>query len=141
RLQWAHEKQDIDSLDPNCGGPCTEFDQGGPTLEVTGVASVGRQRFTPQPRKNNRFQLSETVSLFSGNHSLKAGADFNYIDYTEQSLPLHFGGRYIFSSLPAIPGLLPAPISAIQAVALGLPAAYVQGYGNPRTAYGYKDVS
>src|SRR5207244_4230842 len=26
-------------------------------------------------------------------------------------------------------------------VALGLPAAYVQGYGNPRTTYGYKDVS
>jgi hypothetical protein len=36
---------------------------------------------------------------------------------------------------------LPAPISALQAMALGLPAAYVQGYGNPRTGYGYKDVS
>ena len=141
RVQFAHQKQDIDSLDPNCGGPCLTDSQGGPTLEVTGVASVGRQRFTPQPRTNSRVQLTETMSFFGGGHSAKAGVDFNYIDYSDQSLPLAFGGRYIFSSLPAIPGLLPAPITAIQAVALGLPAAYVQGYGNPRTTYGYKDVS
>jgi hypothetical protein len=141
RVQFAHQKQDINSLDPNCGGPCLTDSQGGPTLEVTGVANVGRQRFTPQPRTNDRFQVTETISFFGGGHSAKAGVDFNYIDYKDQSLPLSFGGRYIFSSLPAIPGLLPTPITAIQAVALGLPAAYVQGYGNPRTAYGYKDVS
>ena len=141
RVQFAHQKQDINSLDPNCGGPCLTDAQGGPTLEVTGVANVGRQRFTPQPRTNDRFQLTETISFFGGGHSAKAGIDFNYIDYKDQSLPLSFGGRFIFTSLPAIPGLLPVPISAIQAVALGLPAAYVQGYGNPRTAYGYKDVS
>jgi len=141
RVQFAHQKQEINSLDPNCGGPCLTDAQGGPTLEVTGVASVGRQRFTPQPRTNDRFQVTETISFFGGGHSAKAGVDFNYIDYKDQSLPLSFGGRYIFSSLPAIPGLLPAPITAIQAVARGLPAAYIQGYGNPRTSYGYKDVS
>jgi hypothetical protein len=141
RVQFAHQKQDINSLDPNCGGPCLTDAQGGPTLEVTGVANVGRQRFTPQPRTNDRLQVTETISFFGGGHRAKAGVDFNTIDYRDQSLPLSFGGRYIFSSLPAIPGLLPAPITAIQAVALGLPAAYVQGYGDPRTGYGYKDVS
>ncbi|PYP99167.1 MAG: hypothetical protein DMF82_25720, partial [Acidobacteria bacterium] len=141
RFQFAHQKQDINSLDPNCGGPCLTVTQGGPTLEVTGVANVGRQRFTPQPRTNDRYQVTETISFFGGGHSAKAGVDFNYIDYKDQSLPLSFGGRYIFSSLPAIPGLLPAPIRAIQAVALGLPAAYIQGYGNPGTGYGYKDLS
>jgi hypothetical protein len=141
RVQFAHQKQDINSLDPNCGGPCLTDAQGGPTLEVTGVASVGRQRFTPQPRTNDRFQVTDTISFFGGGHSAKAGIDFNYIDHRDQSLPLSFGGRFIFTSLPAIPGLLPAPISALQAMALGLPAAYVQGYGNPRTGYGYKDVS
>jgi hypothetical protein len=141
RVQYAHQHQEINSLDPNCGGPCLTDAQGGPTLEVTGVASVGRQRFTPQPRTNDRIQLTETISFFGGGHSAKAGVDFNYIDYSEQSLPLAFGGRYIFSSLPAIPGLLPTPVSAIQAVALGLPAAYVQGYGHPGTSYPYKDLS
>ncbi|PYQ55454.1 MAG: hypothetical protein DMF78_01895 [Acidobacteria bacterium] len=141
RLQWAHEKQDIDSLDPNCGGPCTAFDQGGPTLEVAGVASVGRQRFTPQPRTNDRIQLTDTLTFATSSHSAKAGFDFNVIDSRDTALPLHFGGRYLFRALPAIPGLLPQPITSIQAVALGLPAAYIQGYGTPGGPYRNWDVS
>jgi carboxypeptidase family protein len=141
RLQWAHEKQDIDSLDPNCGGPCTAFDQGGPTLEVAGVASVGRQRFTPQPRTNDRIQLTDTVTFATAKHSAKAGLDFNVIDSRDTALPLHFGGRYLFRPLPAVPGLIPQPLSAIQAVAAGIPAAYIQGYGEPGGPYRNWDVS
>ena len=48
RTQFAYRDQVVESLDPLCGGPCAASDQGGPTLEVTGVASVGRQRFTPR---------------------------------------------------------------------------------------------
>jgi hypothetical protein len=141
RVQFARQDQKINALDPSCSGPCDTNDEGGPTLEVTGVALVGRQRFTPQPRVNDRLQVTETLSFFGGGHALKAGLDFNYLDFKEQALPLHFGGRYIFSSLPAIPGVLPVPITSIQAVALGLPAAYVQGYGRSETAYTYQDVS
>jgi hypothetical protein len=72
---------------------------------------------------------------------LKFGADYNALDHLSGELPLHFGGRYIFSGLPAIPGVLPAPINSIQALALGLPAAYVQGYGNPNGKYIVHDVS
>ena len=141
RFQFARRDQKVNSLDPNCGGPCTAEDQGGPTLEILGVASVGRQRFTPQPRLNARYQLLDTISLFRGNHQWKAGFDFNYVDHKMQSLPLHFGGRYLFQPLPAIPGLLPEPITGIQALALGLPAAYIQGYGNSSATYGYSDLS
>jgi Carboxypeptidase regulatory-like domain/TonB dependent receptor-like, beta-barrel len=141
RFQFARRDQAVLSLDPTCGGPCERDDQGGPTLEVIGVASVGRQRFTPQPRVNDRYQILDTVSYFTGRHQIKAGIDFNYIDHRDQSLPLHFGGRYIFQPLPAIAGVLPVPISSIQAVALGLPAAYIQGYGDPSVPYGYRDLS
>jgi hypothetical protein len=141
RLQWAHEEQHINSLDPNCGGPCTSFDQGGPTLEVAGVASVGRQRFTPQPRTNDRIQLTDTLTFATASHSAKAGFDFNVIDSRDTALPLHFGGRYLCRPLPAIPGLLPQPITAIQAVAAGIPAAYIQGYGMPGGPYRDWDVS
>jgi Carboxypeptidase regulatory-like domain/TonB dependent receptor/TonB-dependent Receptor Plug Domain len=144
RVQVARQDQKINSLDPRCDGECDTELEGGPTLEVTGVASVGRQRFTPQPRENTRLQLMDTVSLFSGKHSAKAGIDFNWVDTPEgaTSLPLHFGGRYIFASLPAVPALgIPAPLSALQALALDLPAAYVQGYGNSFGGYGYKDLS
>jgi hypothetical protein len=141
RVQYATRDQKVIALDPLCSGECDEESEGGPTLEITGVASVGRQRFTPQPRRNDRFEVTDTLSFYSGTHQFKIGFDWNYIDHKSQALPLHFGGRYIFAPLPAIPGVLPAPITSIQAVALGLPAAYVQGYGNSNRPYGYQDLS
>jgi hypothetical protein len=141
RVQWAHEEQHINSLDPNCGGPCDRFDQGGPTLEVAGVASVGRQRFTPQPRTNDRIQLTDTVTFVGGSHVVKAGFDYGWLDSRDTALPLHFGGRYLFRALPAIPGLIPQALSPIQAVAAGIPAAYIQGYGSPGGPYRNQDLS
>jgi hypothetical protein len=134
RVQYAPQDQEINSLDPRCGGPCTLENQGGPTLEITGVASVGRQRFTPQPRKNRRLQFLETISYISGSHSVKAGVEFNDIEATRGALPLHFGGRYIFSAVPAAG--IPSALTALQ---LGLPAAYVQGYGNSVYVYPTRD--
>jgi len=141
RFQFARRDQTVDSLDPNCGGPCTREDQGGPTIEILGVASAGRQRFTPQPRLTDRYQVLDTLSLLHRAHQLKVGVDFSYVDHKRQALPLHFGGRYLFGALPAIPGLLPVAINGIQALALGIPSAYVQGYGNSSSQYGYSDVS
>lgn len=141
RLQYANEEQLISSLDPNCDGRCDTNFEGGPTIEITGVASVGRQRFTPQPRSNERYQFKDTVSSFRGVHSAKAGVDFNYVHTKFTALPLHFGGRYIFAALPAIPALgIPQPISALQAFAAGLPAAYVQGYGISGDEYDDYDI-
>jgi Carboxypeptidase regulatory-like domain/TonB dependent receptor/TonB-dependent Receptor Plug Domain len=145
RFQLASRDQTVNSLDPRCGGPCTLENQGGPTLEVLGVASVGRQRFTPQPRKNMRYQVLDTVSYFTGSHQFKAGFDFNFINASDQRLPLHFGGRYIFGSIPAssAPALgLPAvEVPAIVAVQLGVPGRYVQGYGDSEATYTYSDLS
>ena len=142
RGQYASEDQTIDSLDPNCGGPCDDVTKGGPTVEIVGVASAGRQRFTPQPRKNQRYQAKDTISFFNGTHSVKTGFDYNYIHTTHTALPLHFGGRYIFAALPAIPALgIPTPISSLQAFMAGLPAAYVQGYGFSGGTYNDKDVA
>jgi hypothetical protein len=141
RAQTAFRRQDVRALDPACFGLCDAEDEGGPTLEISGAASVGRHRFTPQPRRNIRYQFVDTVSYARGDHLLKAGVDFNYIDTRKGNLPLHFGGRYIFAGLPSIPGLLPLPATAMQAFALGLPAAYVQGYGNSASDYGYSDLS
>ena len=141
RMQVSNRDQVVIALDPTCNGECDEEDEGGPTVEIPGVASVGRQRVAPQPRESTRVQVLDTFSRTKGKHQFKAGFDFNYIDTPRQRLPLHFGGRYIFAPLPAIPGLLPSPISAMQAFALGLPAAYVQGFGNPSGPQSYKDLA
>jgi hypothetical protein len=142
RGQYAKEDQLISSLDPNCGGPCNDNLKGGPTVEIPGVASVGRQRFTPQPRKNKRYQVKDTLSYFNGRHSMKAGFDYNYVRTDFTALPLHFGGRYIFAALPAVPALgINTPLTAVQAFAAGLPAAYVQGYGTTGDSYNDPDIA
>jgi hypothetical protein len=143
RFQFARRDQDVNALDPRCGGPCVRDDQGGPTLEVTGYAQVGRQRFTPQPRHSQRWQILDSWSHSTGRHLFKAGVDTNVIRNRDEALPLHFGGRFVFAAeLPGTLFGLPLPtINAIQAVALGLPAAYVQGYGVPGASYTVSDMS
>ena len=144
RVQMARRDQDVRSLDPTCLGVCDLETEGGPTLEVPGYASVGRQRFTPAPRDTTHYQVSNVFSYFRGAHHIKVGGDFNYIRGRDQALPLHFGGRYIFApqlQLPVEPGGPFVSVNAIQAVALGLPAVYVQGYGRSGEASDYQDVS
>ena len=48
-------------------------DQGGPTLEVIGVASVGRQRFTPQPRQRDRYQVARHDQPFPRRAPVQGG--------------------------------------------------------------------
>ena len=81
---------------------CTGVDQGGPTLEITGVASVGRQRFTPQLRLNRASAGPRDGELLSRPSPVKVGGEFNHIGFPGRgnALPLHFGGRYIFSADP-----------------------------------------
>ena len=134
RFQVARRDQHVRSLDSHCEGPCLSPFEGGPAVELVGVARVGRHNFTPQSRKNVRYQLLNTSSLERGRHLLKGGIDLNFIDNREVGLPLNFGGQYFFVALPqplAAAFGLPGPVDAMQAFALGLPVAYVQGYGNP----------
>jgi hypothetical protein len=139
RFQYAFRDQNVFPLDPACGTRCETEDAGGPTIEVAGVANLGRHRAMPQPRSASRYQAVETLTYLQGNNQIKLGLDFSFIG-NKSSIPLHFGGRYIFAALPAIPNVRPA-VSAIQAVALGLPVVYLQGYGNSRGDYDYKDLS
>lgn len=141
RFQVARRDQSLLPLDPTCVDRCDRVDEGGPTIEVSGVAMAGRVRTAPQIRNNVRYQALDTLSRQTRSHLFKVGVDVNAVDHFVSTLPIHFGGRYIFTALPAIPGLLPAPVSAIEALALGLPAAYVQGYGDPETAYVVSDLS
>ena len=142
RGQYARENQMIESLDPNCGGPCDDNLKGGPTVEIVGFASAGRQRFTPQPRRNQRYQLKDSLSYYNGKHSAKVGFDFNDVHTSFTALPLHFGGRYIFQALPAVPQLnLPAFPNGFEAFKAGVPAAYVQGYGRTGDSYNDRDIA
>jgi Carboxypeptidase regulatory-like domain len=128
RGQFAYEDFHVRALDPLCNGPCDSVDEGGPTLEVTGVAAVGRQRISPVARMTKRVQLLDTVSYFNGAHHIKFGGEFNYLTFPSDGnlLPANFGGRYFFSPIPAL-----GVTSALDGLQKGIPAGYAQGYGNP----------
>jgi len=139
RGQYARSDQHIYSLDPACGGPCLDLDDGGPTVEVTGVAAAGRHRFTPFLRVNRRLQLLDTVSYFRASHHLKAGVDVSRIAFPGESnlLAANFGGRYVFSPIPAL-----GVSSSLDGLRKGIPAAYVQAYGTAQFPdEHYKDLS
>jgi outer membrane receptor protein involved in Fe transport len=73
------------------------------------------------------YDLSTTLSLWSGNHTMKTGASFTY-DVTEQLFAPLQNGRYTFSGSPAV---APNPFQFSQAFALTpearlmFPKAYV----------------
>jgi hypothetical protein len=128
RGQFAHQHQQVNPLDPNCGADCVNADQGGPTVEVAGVASVGRHRFTPFHRLNRRVQVVDTFSYFRGAHRVKFGGDYSHLFFPSEGnlLASHFGGRFIFSPIPAL-----GVTSALDGLQKGIPAAYLQAYGDP----------
>jgi hypothetical protein len=149
RFQFAHRRFHV--------GPADPF---GPELNISGMARLGRDFFLPSARSENRFQWVDNFTLASGNHELKFGGDFHYLSFDTQT-EVGFGGRFIFGEAVALaaviddiggggasdavavalagqsrPDLVPAlsePITSLQAFNLGLPLAYQQGFGDPRS--------
>ena len=98
-------------MDPTCSGPCNQIDEGGPTVEVAGVANVGRQRFTPQPRTKIRYQALQTFTYFAGRINSRGVSTTTSSTSRDGSLPLHFGGQVRVFRVARNSGLLPAPVS------------------------------
>jgi hypothetical protein len=121
RALYSRREHRLDSLDPT----------GGVAVDILGVATFGTQQFLPQPHDLKTYQVFDAVTLFAGTGSYKIGFDYLRVD-ARGSLAPYFSGRYVFSALPAINGLLPAPITALEAFEAGIPASFAQGFGDPR---------
>src|SRR5205823_5133381 len=121
RVQFSRPFWDELSLDPRCGGPCVGDLDGGPSVDVFGIASVGRLAQTPAHSRARRLQVVDTVSYYRGAHQWKIGADIGYRRAEPVTFPLNQGGGFYFVDLPdSIAPLfgLPHGVSAIQSFAL-----------------------
>lgn len=118
----------------------TPNDTTGPALSLLGIAEVGRSTLYPTDRTNWTWQLKDTITRVAGAHTIKAGADFTHIDQ-QALLSYTFGGSYVFAELPAIPGLLLRALSPTESLLAGLPALYVQGYGDGNSPFDYTEAS
>src|SRR5262249_28829299 len=120
RVQLVHGDQGVYGLDPLCGGPCRDVHDGGPEVTLPGIAVLGRQLNTPQLRSNLDLRVADTLTRAAGAHTMKAGFDLDVV-WRDGGLAQDFGGRYVFTALPAIAGLTTRPLSALEAFTAGPP--------------------
>ncbi|MBL0312005.1 MAG: TonB-dependent receptor [Holophagaceae bacterium] len=109
-------------------------DAHGPYVEILGAATFGTQRFLPQPRSEKSYQLVDTASFFFDKHSLKIGVDLMRTSLIG-TLPLNFAGIYRFQAIPGFADGLAALQASNPYGGKGMPAAFVQGFGDDYLDY------
>ena len=130
----------------------------GPSIDIAGFGNFGRDLILPVRNLERVYQIRQNFMRLSGRQTLKFGVDINPVRDAVRA-ETFLGGRFIFgeavplSSLidgqagagtsnllkglltaagaGAMAGAIDAPISALQAFALGLPTVYQQGFGDP----------
>ncbi len=152
----------------------TPYEPNGPSVEIAGFGNFGRDFFLPVRGVERVYQARQNFIRVTGRQTLKFGADINPVRNWVRS-ETFLSGRFVFgeavplasvidsaagtgtsglikgvleaSGLARLAGAVDAPISALQAYALGLPTTYQQGFGNPywlgwtnRTNYYFEDA-
>ena len=130
----------------------------GPSIDINGFGNFGRDFILPTRAVERTWQARQNFVRVSGSQTLKFGVDVNPVRDAIRS-ETFFAGRFIFgeavplanlidntagpgvsqlikgtllgAGLPQLAGAVDAPISSLQAYALGLPIIYQQGFGDP----------
>jgi outer membrane receptor protein involved in Fe transport len=97
RVQWARRTFDFPAVVKE------------PTFEVSNLIIAGKTTSDMDYYGESRIQLSDNITVLSGQHSLKFGTDFNHIRDNNQ-LDLFFPARVIFPNLPAFLQASPTPV-------------------------------
>jgi hypothetical protein len=101
----------------NSANPEGIVQQGGQTL-----LTIGRNPFSPRETTIKRYQAADTGTILFGNHTFKAGIDYNKDDILN-FFPGNFYGSYTFSSIANFNK--------------GIPTRYVQAFPGPGTSGPY----
>ncbi len=130
----------------------------GPQIDIGAFGDFGRDFILPARVIERTYQVRQNFMRISGRQTLKFGIDVNPVrDWVRSEVFL--GGRFIFgeaiplssiidnaagpgvsrlikglltgAGLSSLVSAVDAPISALQAFALGLPTVYQQGFGDP----------
>lgn len=75
-----------------------ENDPQSPTASITGLFTIGGASNYPQGRLDDAFQLSDTLTLAKGRHTLKLGADIRY-NHVRNWAAFNSKGSFSFNSL------------------------------------------
>jgi hypothetical protein len=149
RLAFAYEGMRLEPIDPY-----------GPAIDISGFGSFGRDQIYPYQKYERHIQIQQAFDYFRGRHSLKFGVDLDPVRGNGR-LDSSMAGDFVFGEFiplsallagvdpnlpaamaavlesvggPALAARLGEPINSLQAYALGLPVAYVQGFGDGNVA-------
>ena len=132
----------------------------GPSIDINGYGLFGKDWTLPTDFGEWHGQLQQNFFYAAGRHSIRFGADINPVR-AAALIQANLGGRFtfgeyfplgaFFNSVTGNPGMaetiagllarggrrglidnLETPLTAIQAFNLGVPAVYIQGFGDPR---------
>ncbi len=121
----------------NFGRRAATFDSRVPSiaLQIAGTGFIGSNPFSPVDRVETRFQLRDNLTWIAGNHIVKFGGDFNWINVNAK-FELNFPGLYNFGQQSCgslITGCTGPAFTPIQAYGLGFPSVFLQGFGDPNS--------
>jgi hypothetical protein len=132
RAQWNINKNNV-----------TPNSMGEPSLILSGFGTFGQSLTMPTLSKEQDYEFADNLTLVRGQHTFQMGGDEILRGSHADSFVL-MGGGFIFGDLPgfllspclATPAACgvsaaPAVIDSLQSFSLGLPQAYLQGFGNP----------
>jgi hypothetical protein len=116
-------------------------------VNIAGFAFIGREPFSFVDRTEQRWQWADNFSWVHGNHTVKFGADIQYLP-VDAAFTVNFGNVYNVGALSApqlgLPGSVgPIPVpgfSPVQSYGLGIPSTMVQGIGNPNASFNVKPL-
>jgi hypothetical protein len=148
RAAYAYDRF---ALDPN--------DAIGPAIDIGGFGAFGRNTDYPYSRREQHFTVGDQLLGTHGAHHWRLGAEMNGVHLKAISYA-YFGGDAIFGSFlplgafldsatgvngfsaglaqsltalgqPGLASSLAQPLTALQTYALGIPLAWLGGYGDP----------
>ncbi len=124
----------------------------GPEINIDGFGNFNRDIFLPSFAIERRYEISDNLSLVRGDHTLKLGGQYQYINNATDSQTF-FGGRFNFTAQLTLIALVPAAVRApliatltgagrtdligvlnsaitsVQAFNANAPVVYQQGFG------------
>lgn len=128
----------------NFGRRKAKFDSPIPSvaLQIAGTGFIGSNPFSPVSRVENRYQVRDNMTWATRSHTVKFGADFNWVK-GQARFDLNFPALFNFSS-QSCGSLIPASatqnacagpaFTPIQAYGLGFPSVFIQGFGDPNSS-------
>lgn len=129
----------------NFGRRKAKFDSQIPSvaLQIAGTGFIGSNPFSPVDRTEDRNQIRDNITWVKGHHTMKFGADFNWIN-GDANFELNFPALFNFSQQSCsglIAGCTGPAFTAIQAYGLGFPSVFIQGFGDPKSSLKNKPIA